>query len=237
MTRHLFPMTFAAALFTVGTACGPTYYDAGSDVETEEESPATVGGTYAGGGGGTSGGGAGTTPGGTTGAGGTQSGTSTGGTSGGADCTWSGFNVAGAYAWLDDADPTKGLFVYQAYNTDSGPYDLMEIQSYQGAPYNGPSEPGLFSLDGTNFADCGLCVMLFADCDEGYCDKVFYADEGEVEVVEMAGVGEPFDAILHDVVLKEVRINETTWESTPIPGGETWCLDGHSLSAVPDRMQ
>lgn len=119
---------------------------------------------------------------------------------------------------------------YVGLSNQGSPYDALLVQSYTADPYNGPTAPGTFSLDGTNFEDCGLCVLFLAECTDNECDKRFYADAGEVEITTLSpSIGSHFAATLRDVVLKEVTIDETTYRSTPVAGGEERCLNDYSF--------
>lgn len=148
-------------------------------------------------------------------------------------CTYTGFPALLHQAVLDDTDPTHPLFTYQARDSEYAPFDELRVASYQADPYYGPSSPGSFSLAGSNYADCALCVVLVTDCDEQYsCDQVFFADLGTVDVWAMGSAGTNFTATLSDVVFQEVEIDQTTYVSTPVPGGDTWCVDGFQIDLV-----
>jgi len=41
----------------------------------------------------------------------------------------------------------------------------------------------------------------------------------------MGNVGERFTGTITGLVLEEVTFDPFTWESTPVPGGEGWCID------------
>ena len=124
----------------------------------------------------------------------------------------------------------KPYFVYEARTSESSPFDVLVLESYQWAPYNGPSAPGTFDLAGSNYEDCGLCVLVYAECQGSSCQKVFFADEGTVEITSMGGAGSNFVGVFHDVKLKEVSIDPNTYKSTPVPNGQTWCMGGYSFS-------
>lgn len=141
------------------------------------------------------------------------------------------FNPAGQRALLDDRDPSHPLFIFQATTAVTGLADVMEIQSYPGDPYYGPNGPGSWSLDGANFQDCSLCLLIYAGCDDVACDAVYFADEGEVDISSMSGIGSIFEAELVNVVFREVLIDDQTWESTPVVGGDELCLDGLTINA------
>ena len=68
-------------------------------------------------------------------------------------------------------------------------------------------------------------------CDDVECDTLYFADEGELDIASMSGVGSTFEADLVNVVFREVTIDETTWESIPVPGGDELCLDGLTIGA------
>lgn len=149
------------------------------------------------------------------------------------DCTYDQFPVMIHQALQDEADPTHPLFVYQARTTDQVPFDELQMLSYQAEPYFGPTTPGTVSLWGNNYADCAFCALVITDCDESYsCDQVFFADEGTVQINAMAGGNMPFEAVLQDVVFREVTIDPATYESTPVPGGDTWCVDGLAIDVM-----
>ncbi|MCO4774237.1 MAG: hypothetical protein KDA24_29690 [Deltaproteobacteria bacterium] len=148
-------------------------------------------------------------------------------------CTYAGFPALLHQAILDDTNPAQPLFTYQARDSEYEPFDELRIASYQAEPYFGPSQPGSFSLAGSNYADCALCVLLITDCDEAYsCDRVFFADAGTVDVFSMGSAGTNFSATLTDVVFQEVEIDSDTYVSTPVPGGDTWCVDGFQIDLV-----
>lgn len=115
--------------------------------------------------------------------------------------------------------------------------DFVIVESYQGAPYNGPSAPGTYELDGSNYADCGLCVLVYKGCVEGsgglQCQKYFYAEQGTVQINEIGGAGSTFDIELLNMNLVEVTI-DASFTSTPVAGGENWCVHGYNWATVLD---
>jgi hypothetical protein len=122
-----------------------------------------------------------------------------------------------------------GGYRYNAYSSSQPPTDVMSIQMYEG--YDPPESPGTYSLNGSNYATCGLCLLLFKNCGTQECEKTYYADVGDVELTALgSGLGSTFSGILHDVEFKEVTIDDQTFESTPVPGGETWCVSSFSFN-------
>lgn len=153
-------------------------------------------------------------------------------------CTYNHFPIANSGAGQMGNNPEKPWFRYMAFSTTAPPGDMMVLDSYQGAPYWGASEPGSYSLAGSNFADCSACLLIWYQCDENYaCEKAFLADEGALDIRSMNGVGSTFSATLHGVVFREVTIDSETYESTPVAGGDTWCLDGFQLEAATEQWE
>ena len=108
---------------------------------------------------------------------------------------------------------------------------ILSVESYD--EWGGPTESGTFSLDGINYADCGLCVVVYADCNEEECASIFYADQGTVEIesIDLMNGGN-VTISLTDVVLTEVTVDEETFTSTPVDNARTWCVDGQFSGAV-----
>lgn len=126
------------------------------------------------------------------------------------------------------ASTTDYGLTYEGHTSTSPPDDIFSVQIY--SSWNGPTTPGTYSLDGINYADCGLCLLIYQGCTTTECAKTFYADAGSVEITSIGVEGDTFAATLHDVVFKEVTIDSSTYQSTPVPGGETWCMDGYNYS-------
>jgi hypothetical protein len=142
------------------------------------------------------------------------------------DCTYDRFPVLIHQATQNNVNPSQPLFTYQARSTDTAPFDELQIISYQAAPYYGPTSPGTYTLDGSNYADCGLCVLVVTDCNEGYqCDRVFFVEQGILEIINLNVQGGRFRAVLKEAVFLEVTINPSTYETTPVPDGDSWCVD------------
>ena len=110
---------------------------------------------------------------------------------------------------------------------------LLSVESY--AEWDGPTAPGTYSLDGINYADCGLCVVAYTDCNDEGCDALLYADEGTVEIESIDLMsGGSVTVTLIDVVLTEVTVDEETFISTPVANPRTFCLSGEFSGAVTD---
>jgi hypothetical protein len=145
------------------------------------------------------------------------------------DCSRAGFTAASQAADYSEA----GNFTYRAVSGTSAPVQIMTIDSFIEG-FGGPSAPGTFDLSGMNYADCGLCLLVLADCADAQgtgCTKYFYADEGSVTISQFGQDGGVFSGSMSNVIFKEVTIDSETFTSTPVVGGETWCMDGTSFSA------
>lgn len=149
------------------------------------------------------------------------------------ECTFDQLLVDHEQATQDNSTPSQPLFAYQARTGESPPFDALQILSYQAAPYYGPAQPGTYNLSGMNYANCGLCVLLLGDCNNSnQCDQVFFVREGTLEIENLSSSGGPFRATLRDAVFEEVTIDPATYTSTPISGGDVWCLDEVRINAV-----
>ena len=144
----------------------------------------------------------------------------------GGSCTQNDFAVAIHQATQNNQDPTRPWFLYQARTTDTSPFTELQIMSFQADPYFGPSGPGTFDLSGLNYTDCALCMLVLQECDdEYYCDKGFFIESGTLQVNQMNQFGGSFNGSLINARFVEVTIDPETYQSTPVPGGESWCVD------------
>jgi hypothetical protein len=145
------------------------------------------------------------------------------------ECDTNGFNVVKQVAEHNPAGGPTNFFRYVASDQEAPPAGQLQIQSY--FDYGGPKAAGTYSLAGTNFEDCGLCIVAHSNCTDQGCEKAFYADVGSVKITEFgAKGGENFTGSLDGVVLTEVTIDPNTFKSTPVVGGERWCLDGYTFN-------
>jgi|GEM_PF-3047903 len=146
-------------------------------------------------------------------------------------CGADGFTAAMQQTSLEDAGNGNKVFVHREYSSSSVPTDVLSIEDYLFAPYNGPTAPGVYDLGGQNYKDCALCVVASAGCSGSSCDRRFFQKSGTLEILEYGGAGGRFRAVLN-AVLEEVTIDGTSYESKPVPGGSTWCLKSHTIDEV-----
>lgn len=139
-----------------------------------------------------------------------------------------GFTADGTEA--AEYDGAYEVLFYMAPSSDSVPRDNFEIEVWE-AP--GSTYPGTYTISPTdNYVNCSTCVLVYTNCDAaGICDKIFFANEGAVNVTAYGTVGGRFTGTVSNVTLQEVTIDEQTFVSTPVPGGDQWCIDSFSFDA------
>jgi hypothetical protein len=142
------------------------------------------------------------------------------------DCSRQGFQGA-----REIGRRTQDGFAYVSLTSEQAPYDAFQLATL--GSFNGPMAPGVYSLDGINYADCGLCLLIEMGCGNPQepCAKTFYADAGSVELTAIGG--DQFAGKLTNVVFREVTVDEE-FRSTPVAGGETWCLGEYAFDVQLD---
>ena len=128
------------------------------------------------------------------------------------------FTTVAEFAAADD----EGAF-YVAESAEDFPYDELSIEIY-----DTPPAVGTYPL-GENYETCTYCVLIFAGCGEDACDAVLFPTSGTLEITAVGGEGERFTGSLTDVQFEEVTIDEDTFRSTAVPGGELRCIDSHAF--------
>ena len=110
---------------------------------------------------------------------------------------------------------------------EPGRFDILSIQIYPEAPYNGPTTSGTYTIDGSNYADCGLCVLVYASCDSNLsnCVTTYFATSGSVVIDAVPPQSADLDLTLSDVNLEEVTIDANSYVSTPVADGSLWCME------------
>ncbi len=152
----------------------------------------------------------------------------------GGTCDHNGFTAAGHYATRYPAGSGNAL-VYNGLTGTTPPVDVIAVELYY--DFGGSTTPGTFALAGTteeaNYATCGTCVLVRSGCDaSGACTKYFFQTGGTLTTTAHGEVGGQFTGTMTGVTLEEVTINSSTFESTPVPGGEGWCISTYSFDAA-----
>ena len=90
------------------------------------------------------------------------------------------------------SDTTAGMGYLSIGNVlDQGPpVDIFAVELFEGyPPFEAGITTGTFPITGaqTNYADCGTCVMLFADSTQDGAAMIYIAQSGTVNVTSVEG--------------------------------------------------
>ena len=137
-------------------------------------------------------------------------------------CMMGDFDLSSAQVSVNPDSSSAPAWSLRVADADETSY--LSIESWR--DFDGPTEAGTFDLGGINYADCGLCVLVYADCNGDDCDTIYYAQEGVVDIqsIDLSEGGE-VTVNFTGVVLTEVTINEN-FVSTPEPDARTICDEG-----------
>jgi hypothetical protein len=146
----------------------------------------------------------------------------------------SGSSEAGCQkAGFAEGTSTQGLLFRGGWAFEAATSDEREFMTVQGFPDSqGPSAAGTYTLTGENYKDCGLCLLAGTGCNDGACERYFYAHEGTIELSSVAAEsGETLAGTLNDVVFEEVVIDRNN-TSTKVPNGSQWCFNDYTFSVT-----
>lgn len=130
---------------------------------------------------------------------------------------------------LYDPSPDAPALIYTLYTDEAEPYDFFSIEIY-GGDFGGPMASGTYEIEDMNYLDCGLCVVGGQACQGGDCPQFFLAYSGTVTFTDFPpAIGETFGGSVANVRFREVTFAED-FTSTPVPNGESWCVEGYSFS-------
>ncbi len=135
----------------------------------------------------------------------------------GVSCDRDGFEaVRELVVWTENAGTQ-----YIALSSEQAPFDRIAVIARRNGVTPPPAQ--VYNLEGTNLSDCTMCVLAFSNCNsDNVCEKIYYADQGEVDVAAIGEVGGRFTATIRNAIFTEVTIDSGA--STPVADGETWCL-------------
>jgi len=100
------------------------------------------------------------------------------------------------------------------------------------------AETRTLGSDEVNYATCGVCVLLKTGCsphgDHAHCSTTYMPEPGSrITFDELgAGAGDTWSGSVSPVRFVEVSMNSSTFETTPVEGGEQIELDAWSFEAV-----
>jgi len=122
------------------------------------------------------------------------------------------------------------VLVYQAVATTVPSVLIIELWQ----AFGGPLMPGIYSIEddtlNSNYSTCHTCVLIVDST--GTSERIFYATFGEIDIDSIGPVGTLFAGTLSNANLIEVTIDPVTFESIPVPNGETRCIDSFSFNAL-----
>lgn len=122
-------------------------------------------------------------------------------------------------------------FLYSGDNGDTAPFDTLYLEIY-GASTLGPVD---FTFTGENYDACSTCLTIEANCTDGTCTQTFLVREGTLSISAAATTQDaPFQATLSNLVLDQVTIDSETSTSTPVAGGDVWCIDQIDIDTTID---
>jgi hypothetical protein len=149
------------------------------------------------------------------------------------DCDRDGFTAADGEISAVASD--QGPLIVEAPSAAQAPRDVLSLQIYPSVT-GAATTVGTHELDGSNYADCANCVLVYTECAEGddTCEpQTFLAGEGTLDISSAGtgddgfAVGEQFTATMTDAKLVVVIIDQS-FESTIVEDGEGWCIDSFS---------
>jgi hypothetical protein len=137
------------------------------------------------------------------------------------DCTYTGFDSQRSVVY---GNPTNASVNVVVSDGAGFPSNLLFLENYEG--YDGVQGPGETMQLNLNYADCGTCLLVKTECAdavEACPGKTFSQRDGWVTYDHYGAFGDNVTGTVHWAILEEVTIDEWT-ESTPVPDGETWCI-------------
>ena len=114
----------------------------------------------------------------------------------------------------------------------------IHIENYAG--FGGANGPETRTLDATevNYATCGICVMLKTGCtphgDHAHCSTTYMPEAGSRIAFDELGadVGEAWAGSVSPIRFVEVSMNTSTFETTPVEGGDQIELDAWDFDII-----
>ena len=136
-------------------------------------------------------------------------------------CTHQGFLAMSTTAETSLA--TEGGFLYlAAADSLAEPANVFGLELLLNQRETGP-----YDFTSENYATCERCVRIDAGCtNEGGCDTIFLVNAGRMDIIAWEDPGGHFTVTFTDLHAIEVTVAaEMPMTSTPVDGGETWCID------------
>lgn len=142
-------------------------------------------------------------------------------------CDENGFNVTESFA---EAPEDGTSFYYEIFDgdVDNPPFKQFSFEIYN--EFGGVVTTQSFTFSGESYADCGVCLLAFRCSTADQCDT-FLAQKGDVTISQIGtNDGDMFEASFTDLEFAEVDVDMDTFETTPISGGDSWCIPSLTAS-------
>lgn len=124
-----------------------------------------------------------------------------------------------------DSTPQGSVyFRYEARDSLDEPFNELLVESYASPDYQGPDAPGRYVLDGTNYADCGLCIRIRTHCYGNWCEDTYFAGQGAVDIAAIGPGGTQFQAAFRALGLRDADIDPGSLVSTVTEESTGWCI-------------
>lgn len=151
----------------------------------------------------------------------------------GGPCTYNTFMPTTEEAEVSN-DPNLRYYSYTATDSTNFMAPTIGFMTLELFPDFGATlGPQTFTFTGENYNVCHTCLLV-DHCPGGNCNNGtrFLADSGTLEITALGTTeGDPLAATFTDLVLIEVEYDDQTFTTTPVPNGETWCINSMPLSA------
>jgi len=151
---------------------------------------------------------------------------------GGGACSRTGFvSSASTTTYGLDDELQKSKWVFEGQDGVAAPNNRVDVENW--VAFGGHDVPGTYAITAaeTDYSTCGFCLVIHQDCTgTSTCAKTFMPTGQGAFTLGALGTtdGAHFAGSLEGVVMQEVTIAKDTLVTTPVPDGETWCLDGWS---------
>jgi hypothetical protein len=153
-------------------------------------------------------------------------------------CMNDGFAATSVRAELAKDSNGDRVWLYDATNGDTSSFEALSVQIYDGAhPHTSPGTYTITAKD-TSYKSCANCFLFHTGCWRSLgtlqCEKVLMPRVGSTYTINNVGfsLGSTLDIDIEHMEFQEVTIDPDTYATTPVAGGDTWCLDDVNASAT-----